>query len=195
MIYTFYSFKGGVGRSMALANLAHLFYSEGLKVLMVDFDLEAPGLERFFDSPSDVLEQRGVIDMVISFKALRSLAVETKSNPQDTGSILVPNPFEHPVEPLANFIFPIYPSGNKGGALYLIPAGRRAGEEYANYTERVRTFDWDDFYINWEGETFFDWFRREAKSIADVVLVDSRTGITEMTGICTYHLADFVVKS
>jgi MinD-like ATPase involved in chromosome partitioning or flagellar assembly len=47
MIYTFYSFKGSVGRSMALANIAELFYRRGLKVLMVDFDLEAPGLERY----------------------------------------------------------------------------------------------------------------------------------------------------
>jgi MinD-like ATPase involved in chromosome partitioning or flagellar assembly len=48
MIYTFYSYKGGVGRSMALVNIAELFYQNGLNVLMVDFDLEAPGLERYF---------------------------------------------------------------------------------------------------------------------------------------------------
>ena len=48
MIYTFYSFKGGVGRSMALANVAELFCAKKLNVLMVDFDLEAPGLERYF---------------------------------------------------------------------------------------------------------------------------------------------------
>ncbi|MGH8585694.1 MAG: hypothetical protein ACREWE_05765 [Gammaproteobacteria bacterium] len=29
MIYTFYSFKGGVGRSMALANLAESFHEKG----------------------------------------------------------------------------------------------------------------------------------------------------------------------
>jgi cellulose biosynthesis protein BcsQ len=41
MIYTFYSYKGGVGRSMALVNIAELFYQAGLKVLMVDLDLES----------------------------------------------------------------------------------------------------------------------------------------------------------
>ena len=51
MIYTFYSYKGGVGRSMALANVAECFYLQGLKVLMIDWDLEAPGLEAFFYDP------------------------------------------------------------------------------------------------------------------------------------------------
>jgi len=44
MIFTFYSFKGGVGRSMALANVAELLLRRGLNVLMVDFDLEAQDL-------------------------------------------------------------------------------------------------------------------------------------------------------
>ena len=71
MIYTFYSYKGGVGRTMALANIAELFYQVGLKVLMVDWDLEAPGLERFFFPPDEldeVLAQEGIIDMLLGYK-------------------------------------------------------------------------------------------------------------------------------
>ena len=46
-VYTFYSYKGGVGRSMALANLAVLLAREhGHDVIVVDWDLEAPGLPR-----------------------------------------------------------------------------------------------------------------------------------------------------
>jgi len=33
---------------MAMANVADILARRGLKVLMVDFDLEAPGLEQFF---------------------------------------------------------------------------------------------------------------------------------------------------
>ena len=47
-IITFYSYKGGVGRSMALANVATLLSKWGKRVLMIDWDLEAPGLENFF---------------------------------------------------------------------------------------------------------------------------------------------------
>ena len=53
VIYTFYSYKGGVGRSMALANLAVCFYQQNYRVLMIDMDLEAPGLERYFASNSE----------------------------------------------------------------------------------------------------------------------------------------------
>src|SRR4051794_26066230 len=42
---TFYSFKGGVGRSMALINTAGILAGQrGFRVLAIDVDLEAPGL-------------------------------------------------------------------------------------------------------------------------------------------------------
>lgn len=73
MIFTFYSYKGGVGRSMVLANIAEFFYQEGLKVLVVDWDLEAPGLERYFPvNQNDVLNRRGLLDLILSYKELMS---------------------------------------------------------------------------------------------------------------------------
>src|SRR6185369_5293034 len=47
-ILTFYSYKGGTGRSMHLANVAWILASNGKRVLIVDWDLEAPGLHRYF---------------------------------------------------------------------------------------------------------------------------------------------------
>jgi len=46
-IITFYSYKGGTGRSMALANIACILAEQqtaarGKGVLMIDWDLEAP---------------------------------------------------------------------------------------------------------------------------------------------------------
>ncbi len=46
-VCTFYSFKGGVGRTMALVNAAVHLAGRGRRVLLVDFDLEAPGLDTF----------------------------------------------------------------------------------------------------------------------------------------------------
>lgn len=46
-IITFYSYKGGTGRTMALANTAWILASSGKSVLVVDWDLDAPGLDRF----------------------------------------------------------------------------------------------------------------------------------------------------
>ncbi|HEY5139421.1 MAG TPA: hypothetical protein VIJ25_08935, partial [Methylococcales bacterium] len=199
MIYTFYSFKGGVGRSMALANVAELLYRWDLRVLMVDFDLEAPGLERYFNvsdplhKPTDILAERGVIDMLLSYKELRALPSLDEPQEDLSKSNEIEETFPFPVEPLKNFCVQIYERSADGGELLLIPAGRRDDEEFTLYAERVQSFDWQDFYTNWDGEQFFDWFQQEAKVLADVVLIDSRTGITEMGGICTHHLADVVV--
>jgi energy-coupling factor transporter ATP-binding protein EcfA2 len=216
LIYTFYSFKGGVGRSMALANIAELLYRRGLKVLLIDFDLEAPGLERFFETSwegtdTDILEQRGIVDLLVSYKELRALHKATSADPtaekpeaqyEDSiidrtgsrqGATQTAESFPFPVEPFTNFVVPIHEHGPGNGALLFMPAGRRVAEELTRYSEKVGQLDWTDFYGNWNGEWFFEWFRKQASLISDVVLIDSRTGFTEMGGVCTYHLADTVV--
>jgi MinD-like ATPase involved in chromosome partitioning or flagellar assembly len=47
-IVSFYSYKGGVGRSLSLANVAALLASRGRRVVCIDFDLEAGGLHTIF---------------------------------------------------------------------------------------------------------------------------------------------------
>src|SRR5947209_4799094 len=71
-IITFYSYKGGTGRSMALANIAWVLASAGKRVLAIDWDLEAPGLHRYFqpfltDKELSGQESQGVFDMAIDF--------------------------------------------------------------------------------------------------------------------------------
>src|ERR1700745_855625 len=53
-IVTFYSWKGGVGRTMALANTAVQLARAGRSVMMVDWDLEAPGLDWYFTRPGEL---------------------------------------------------------------------------------------------------------------------------------------------
>ena len=45
---TFYSYKGGVGRSLALINVATILAHKGKNVACLDYDIEAPGLHTFF---------------------------------------------------------------------------------------------------------------------------------------------------
>ena len=187
VIATFYSYKGGVGRSMAMANVAYDLASRGLRVLAIDFDLEAPGLERYFRVPLDtVYATRGVIDCIESYK--RALS--------GTGSIDSEAEFR---QLQAQYICEIARFGAHG-ALDLMPAGRRLSDvDKRAYALAVRTFDWQDFYFNWEGEAFFEWLRRTlvghagSPGLYDVVLADSRTGVTEMGGVCACQLADVVV--
>jgi len=87
----------------------------------------------------------------------------------------------------------IYPGSSSEGRLRLLTAGKRSGEHFNEYANAVLTFDWQDFYQNWEGELYAEWLRRQFSQMADIVLIDSRTGVTEIGGVCTYQLADTVV--
>ncbi len=61
-ILTFYSFKGGVGRTFALANVAARLAGWGYRVLAVDWDLEAPGLRWYFPEAGD---RPGTLDLLL----------------------------------------------------------------------------------------------------------------------------------
>src|SRR6201989_1988398 len=77
-IITFYSYKGGTGRTMALANVACLLAERAgpeEQVLVIDWDCEAPGLHRFFPprlvKPSAAFDlgldaTSGLIDLFVS---------------------------------------------------------------------------------------------------------------------------------
>ena len=67
-IITFYSYKGGTGRTMAIANVAYLLTEWGYKVLIVDWDLEAPGIEHFFSKFINVEKTakiKGILDILV----------------------------------------------------------------------------------------------------------------------------------
>jgi Mrp family chromosome partitioning ATPase len=182
MIVTFYSYKGGVGRSMAMANVADLLARSGRKVLMVDLDLEAPGLEQYFQiNQAAARRNLGLLDLLLSFK--RAMSVPSG------------DPGTEEFRRIERHIVPVYHTLPGGGRLDLLPAGQREGREQLDrYAASLRTFDWQDFYFNWEGELFFEWLRKElVPARYDIVLVDSRTGVTEMGGVCTYQLADAIV--
>lgn len=178
-VVTFYSFKGGVGRSMALANVADLLAQAGAKVLTIDWDLEAPGLERYLMN-SELAAQKtwawpGVIDLVEAYKAYVAGAGEEPPHVED---------FVHRVERL----------GMDPGAVYMTTAGRRGRLHREAYAAKVQTFDWNEFYERWAGGDLLDTMLAELESLAfDYVLIDSRTGVSEQGGICTHHLADAVV--
>jgi tetratricopeptide (TPR) repeat protein len=182
MIATFYSFKGGVGRSMAVANVADLLARQGLRVLVVDFDLEAPGLEQYFQiDHKGARRGPGLLDLLLSYKQWMSVSAM---------------PGEEPAfRRLDDFILPVYARLPGGGCLDLLQAGRREPKEAMDqYVASLRSFDWQDFYFNWDGELFFEYLRTQlAPPRYDLVIVDSRTGVTEMGGICTYQLADVIV--
>ena len=67
-VVTFYSYKGGVGRTLALANVAAQLALWGYRVLAVDWDLEAPGLDAYFRRWLPRTIDGGVLELAESFR-------------------------------------------------------------------------------------------------------------------------------
>lgn len=60
-ITAFYSFKGGIGRTTALASCAWQLAEEGKRVVILDLDLEAPGIGTLLEVESE----RGLLDLLV----------------------------------------------------------------------------------------------------------------------------------
>lgn len=174
-VATFYSYKGGVGRSMAVANTAVLLARDyGQRVIAVDWDLEAPGLHRFFGIADDDLGI-GVINYLQNYKDV----IRTPRATLGEKDVSIENYLRH-VE-----------SFSSGGSIRLLGAGMQKPK--SQYVELVRNFDWANFYAHWNGAQVIEALRAQLKSLANVTLLDSRTGITDVGGICTMQMPDTVV--
>jgi MinD-like ATPase involved in chromosome partitioning or flagellar assembly len=73
-IVSFYSFKGGVGRTTLLALVTHVLAKRGKKIAVVDLDLEAPGVASFLGV--NAATNRGVIDFLVDHVVTQSLSIE-----------------------------------------------------------------------------------------------------------------------
>lgn len=180
-VVTFYSYKGGTGRSMSLANVAWILASNGLRVLVVDWDLEAPGLHRYFHPflPDGTLRSSpGVIDMMWEF-ANAAMDPMASDGPDWHVRYARTSPYVMSVEH----------GFRGGGAIDLMPAGRQDD----SYSALVSTFDWDNFYDRLGGGGFLEALKRDMRERYDYVLVDSRTGLSDTAGVCTVALPDTVV--
>ncbi|MFC6014991.1 FxSxx-COOH system tetratricopeptide repeat protein [Plantactinospora solaniradicis] len=180
-IITFYSYKGGTGRTMALANVAWILASSGHRVLAVDWDLESPGLHRFFhplltDDPQ-LHASDGVIDLVRDFAA----TVVQGSGQSTTTTRMGPDVRRYAVSLGWRF---------SGGELDLLPAGRQG----PTYSATVSTFDWPSFYDRLGGAAFLAELRQNLRDHYDFILIDSRTGLSDSAGICTVLLPDTVLN-
>ncbi|GLX31038.1 hypothetical protein Slala02_68580 [Streptomyces lavendulae subsp. lavendulae] len=184
-IVTFYSYKGGTGRTMALANTAWILAANGKRVLAVDWDLEAPGLHRFFHpflDPSTLGATTGVIDLISEYAWAATSPVQRAADWHKEYARIQPHAVSLTPE-THGWEFP------EGGTLDFVSAGRQNRE----YSATVSTFDWDNFYDRLGGGLFFDALRADMKANYDYVLIDSRTGLSDIADICTVHLPDVLV--
>lgn len=178
MIFSFYSYKGGVGRSQLCANVAaYLCHKRNKKVLLLDWDFEAPGLHYYFGLQDEAMEVDGSLELLEQYMALMLTheKVSDKDYPSfDKSSIL-------------NLLNAKGWKEEKKGCVDLIPAGCY-GEAYI---PRVNNFNWYQFYNRLDGQVYIEWLKGQLKGLGyDYILIDSRTGINDYSGICNLHLPD-----
>lgn len=159
-VITFYSYKGGVGRSFTMASIAVLLARWGYRVLTIDWDLEAPGLHHYFAPVMSEPPRGGVIDLAHDFLAGAK------------------RPAPHIVE--------VDVEGT--GSLSLLAAGKMDRD----YMGRMQSIDWATLYPQGFA-TFLETCRDIWTAEHDFVLIDSRTGISDIASICTAHLPDRLV--
>ena len=139
-IITFYSYKGGTGRSMALANAAWAMAMAGKRVLVMDWDLEAPGIHRYFHpflNDPNLTATDGVIEY------LMRMARTAAAQPADTDWRTFDDGFFEELADPGSFVqtldFKDFPGG---GCIGLMGAGRQD----SSYSERLSLFNFVQFY-------------------------------------------------
>jgi hypothetical protein len=184
-VITFYSYKGGTGRSMALANVACLLArrTDVTRVLAIDWDLDAPGLHHYFQGASSAVESTkhyppsaGLMDVFLEVWHGLSQRLDDGILSEEQTEALI-----------RNIDWPRFLSPTGVRNVDLLAAGRID----TTYAERVAGFDWRRLF-----DIAPSLIRVFAETLAqryDYILVDSRTGLNDISGICTALLPDQLV--
>jgi len=176
----FYSYKGGVGRSSLLLNVADtMARQDELRIVIADWDLHAPGLTHLYDlgDPRGDGPHRGVMDM------LQDLAGEAEE-------VLDPYALVHPTRQSHHL--------PGAGELWLMPAGRVGTEEYAKQMDLLHPAL---AKLRPNGKPLLEWmlerieagFRERDERPPDYVFLDARTGLTDIGTILLSPAADRIV--
>jgi MinD-like ATPase involved in chromosome partitioning or flagellar assembly len=166
---TFYSYKGGVGRSLALANIAIRLTEFNKKICLIDFDLEAPGLHLKFPLETESIDiTKGLVDYIYEYS---------------NNGILPKSISDYCIE---------YTLTNKK-SFHFLPAGNINS---SNYWKKLSSINWFELmFENKGGLRFFIDLKTKIKNEInpDFLLIDSRTGVSEMSGITLSLLGDEIV--
>jgi len=167
---TFYSYKGGTGRTLLLANVAVLAARMGWKVVAIDVDLEAPGLTyKLFE------QQPSRCDGLVGW--LRDRFATGKA-PLSLGDSLLDVDLTDPFE--------------QGGWLKLMPAGRNPSLNYfqdlvgLRLEQRINDGAGVDSFVDLQDQV-------RAELAPDLLLLDARTGISSTNLITMRVMADDVI--
>lgn len=167
-IISFYSFKGGVGRTAALSHAAYILSSRGKKVVIVDMDIEAPGMSTIFDPQYYQEPKCGLIDYFID---------RFSKGEEITRNIYITDVFS---EVLLNDI---------SGRLFVVPAGIM-DIDYLSKVDILKTHLVHTLSIDYWSD-FVSELNTQLKP--DIILVDTRTGLNSWGALALLKISDSVV--
>lgn len=157
-LVTFYSYKGGLGRTTSLVSFAIQRACEGDRVVILDLDLEAPGMD-LLARHCEPTPAYGIVDYLLEAPSLETAPdltdhCATVSHPELVGS----------------------------GSILVFPAGKQD----ADYLGKVSRIDMEWQMAREAGfphplERLLRQIRDEMQ--ADWILIDSRTGFSEVSGL------------
>ncbi len=171
-VIAFYSFKGGVGRTTALASFAIQRARTGETVVIVDLDLDAPGVGTLLHPGADTTPHLGVVDYLI----------ESPLHPEMTLSDYYHLCLEYPTSPLGGSI-----AG--AGQIFVFPAGT-LDSEYLSILSRLDLEPRPDEPKHPLLRLLSD-ARTELRP--DWILIDCRAGLSESSGFALSGLANLTV--
>jgi Mrp family chromosome partitioning ATPase len=181
-IITFYSYKGGLGRSMTLANVAWILASNGKRVLAIDWHLDGPGLHRYFAPfllDPMLAETRGVIEFVTDYTDWAARQGDVRKGLEK---------LEKQANILRYAVSLQFPFLGQGG-IDLVGAGRSG----PSYSVAVNSFNWTQFFTRLAGAEFLEATRRYMHTEYDYVLVDCQPGTSQVSSLCVMSIPDVLV--
>jgi cellulose biosynthesis protein BcsQ len=193
-IVSFYSYKGGVGRTTTLSSLASYHARRiGAKVLILDCDFEAPGLINFFGMNEDDLASKGgIVEYLTDVTYLsdkKSIDIRQYIHTISTGASRDPLGY----------------AGDKG-IIYVMNAGnvsvnnistkdksttdlRSHQDHYLHGMARLDFSNPDNFVLQFQEMLI----KANEAYQPDVILLDSRTGFNDVFNNIALRLSDIVV--
>ena len=180
----FYAMKGGVGRSTAVAACATALAQTGRRVLVLDLDLESPGLSASL-LPPDRQPAFGITDWLVEDLVNNGDAVS------DALSALCPLSSEIlPIRVNDRTVQLVESPSASGGEIRVVPAHGKEPGEYLSKLGRIWMPKFVDGGRRQVWSERLEWLIRELEQEhqPDMVLIDSRAGIDEVASACITDL-------
>ena len=174
-LVSFYSFKGGVSRTTTMIMAAIALARRGKRVLLIDFDLEAPGIAGLF--PQENLPKYGLLDFLVEYNAFQAKEEQLS--------------IDEYIYPVGEFC----QATSAGGDIYVMPAYGSVLKAHPElYRKALMRLDLDLPTYTGDQTPIDSLLSKLTEfSTPDVIFIDTRSGIHQIGGITLTRYSDLAL--